>query len=203
MSEIAAFLHPTSEEDLVETYTVDGSQLGPPLSTVNNQLKKVKLKILQNTSDGKKLIYHVALYAVVDEPILDKDLERWLCDNKQLCGRPTERAKVAVRVNFFVRRKFQSAGLASYLCGKEEIYFRKWGAKEIQVFAMEMGRWVWTRPQFGYNIDTFEFESAQQKYKEWQRAQGIFPVILASRLADFPRDFLLNELNSLALFKAL
>lgn len=203
MSDVAVFLHPTSKEDLVEVYTIDPSQVGPPVSIVNDELKRVDITILRNTPDGTKLAYNVALFSLVNEPFFDKDLERWLCDNTQLRGKPQKRAKVAVRVNFFVRTKFQNAGLATYLCVKEENYFRKWGAKEIQVFAMDMGRWVWTRPRFGYQIDAFEFKSAQQKYKEWQRGQGISPVVLASRLSDFPRDFLLSEVNSLTLYKAL
>jgi|SRR5579863_5748264 len=203
MSEVAAFLHPTSEEELVEVYTIDPSLVRPPLDTVDNQSKKVDIRVLQNTQDGKKLTCLVALYALAAEPILDKDLERWLCDNRQLRGRPRERAKVAVRVNFFVRTRFQNAGLASYLFGKEENYFRRWGAKEIQIFATDKGRWVWTRPRFGYQIDDLEFKSTQQKYKEWQRGRGIFPVVLALRLSDFPSDFLLNEVSTLMLYKGL
>src|SRR5271170_259658 len=107
MSEIADFLQPASEEALLEVYTIDHSQVGPKLSAVDNALKKIRLDIIRSTSDDKKLKYLVELYASVDEPILDKDLERWLWDNKQLCGRPEERARVAFRVNFFVRSKFK------------------------------------------------------------------------------------------------
>ena len=203
MSQIADFLKPTSEVELHEVYTIDISQVGPNLCTVNNQKKKLERQILENTPDGKKLIYHVALYAAVDEPIFDPDLERWLCDNKRLLGRPNDRGKVAVRLKFYLRSQFQKGGLATYLCWKEENYFRSWGAREIQVWAMEMGRWVWTRSKFGYQIDDFQFRSAQEKYKEWQRWQGISPVNLASRLSDFPKDFLLNEVHCLALFKIL
>jgi hypothetical protein len=131
-------------------------------------------------------------------------LTQWLCDNRKLFGRPTERARVAFRVNFFIRREFQNARLATHICGKEESYFRIWGAREIHVVAMEMGRWVWTRPHFGYQIPAFDFESTQEKYKEWQRARGISPAARAARLSDFPRDFLLNdEVGSLTLYKAL
>jgi GNAT superfamily N-acetyltransferase len=204
MSEVAAFLYPTSEEALFQVYTVDRSQVGPALSTLDNRLTRFRLDIIKNAPSDEKLKYLVTLYAPANEPILDKDLERWLWDNKQLCGRPTQRARVAFRVNFFIRRKFQRAGLATYLCGKEEGFFQSWGAKEIQVVAMEMGRWVWTRAHFGYQIPKFDFESAQQKYKEWQRARGISPVARAVGLSDFPRDFLLgDEIGSLTLYKTL
>jgi GNAT superfamily N-acetyltransferase len=204
MNEAAAFLFPTSEEELSEVYTIDRSQVGVALSTVDNQLKKLRLGNLNNTSDGRRLRYLVVLYASVEEPILDGDLERWLCDNKRLVGREGERARVAVRVRFRVRAKFQNAGLATHLCRKEESYFRRWGAKEIHVWAMEMGRWVWTRPRFGYQISDFEFESTQQKYIEWQRAQGRFPIVKAPRVSDFPRDFLLgDQVSLLTLYKVL
>lgn len=205
MSEVETFLHPTTREQLMEVYTLDHSRLRPTLSGVDNSLKKIKeIRLIENSPDDRKLTYFVALYVSADEPILEKDLERWLWDNKLLYGKPKERARVAFRANFFVRRKFQEAGLATHLCGKEEEYFRAWGAEEIQVAAMEMGRWVWTRPRFGYQIATLEFESMQEKYKEWQRAQRIFPVVRAARLSDFPREFLLgDEVGSLPLYKEL
>ncbi|MGI0080454.1 MAG: hypothetical protein ACRECH_12620 [Nitrososphaerales archaeon] len=205
MNELSLFLLPTSLTDLNEVYNIDASQLHPPLSSIKISSKIVDIHILPSTHDGTKLVYCVQLFALIDEPkpILDRDLERWLCDNRQLRGRPLKRARVAVRVNLFIRDKFQAAGLATYICKKEENYFRSWGAKEVQVFAMEMGRWVWTRPRFGYQVDAFEFKSAQLKYKEWQRARGILPVVEASRLSDFPKEFLLNEVNSLSLYKVL
>jgi hypothetical protein len=205
MNDVAAFLHPTTIEQLAEVYTIDHSQVGPALSGVDNKLKKIKkLDIIKMGLDAHKLMYFVGLYISVDEPILEKDLERWLWDNKQLLGRPEERGRVAFRVNFFVREKFRSARLATYLCGKEESYFRTWGAKEIQVAAQYIGRWVWTRPRFGYQITDFDFRSMQQKYKEWQRANGILPVARAARLSDFPSEFLLSdEVGSLPLYKAL
>ena len=77
-------------------------------------------------------------------------------------------------------------------------------AKEIQVLAMDDGRWVWTRPKYGYKLHDLELHSMKQKYKEWQRRQGIDPPHDATRAADFSKDFLTSDaVNSLTLYETL
>lgn len=202
--EIPEFLRPISQTDVREIYRVEHYQLGNRLSILDNDSTRLSWQFLQNTSDGNRLIYLVGFYSSDSEPILDQDLERWLCDNKQCLGARRERSRVAVRVRFYLRAKFQNAGLARLLHLREEEVLRKWGAKEVQVLAMDMGRWVWTRPQFGYSIDPFEFQSVLEKYKEWQRARGSLNTITVGGLASLPRDFLLaDEVQSLTLFKTL
>jgi len=135
--------------------------------------------------------------------LLDKDLERWLCDRKQLLGQ-AGRSKVAVRVKFYVRRNFRQKGLATYIVGREENLFRRWGAKEIHVFAMDLGRWIWTREKFRYSIPPFDFGLMQQRYREWQRAMGVSNIRVATCLSDFPKEFLLSSaVGTLPLFKSL
>jgi len=81
--------------------------------------------------------------------------------------------------------------------------FRRWGATEIQIFAMESGRWVWTRNKFGYELFEAELPLVQQKYREWLRATtdtGTPP----SRISEFPKEFLLSPaVGMLHLFKTL
>lgn len=197
-------LSPISESDLREIYWCDRSQLGPALQELDNDLTTFRLESVGRTADGEKIVYFVGVYCSGKSPILDKELERWLCDNKMLLGQPGTRGRVAVRVNFFILPKYQQSGLATYVLSRERQVFRNWGAREIHVFAMEAGRWVWTRPRFGYKIDDFEFQSLQQKFKEWQRRIGAEQIRGAQTLADFPRDFLLSgEVNSLNLFERL
>ena len=79
-------------------------------------------------------------------------MHRWLCDNKRLRGEAGRRSKVAYRVQFYVRPKFQQQGLAKQLLPQEEDLFLSWGARQIQTDAMDTGRWVWTRSEFGYAV---------------------------------------------------
>lgn len=197
------FLHPISKERLRGAYWIDTSQMGAQLRQVDNTLTRLRLRLLENTPDGNRLTYLVAFFTRSSEPILEQDISRWLCDNKALLGRPGYRSKVAVRVGFFVRPAFRGAGLAVYLLAREENVFRKWGAAEIQVLAMCLGRWVWTRPRFAYSMDTFDFQTLQERYKEWQRAGGATSIVQAPDLSAFPRDFLLSAVNSLTLYKTL
>lgn len=202
--ELFEFLQPISEADLRGAYWIEHPQVAERLSVLDNEATQVRLELIENTSDGNKLTYFVKFYATDNDPALDHDLERWLCDNKQCLGTPKERSRVAIRVRFYLRPKFQNAGLATYLHSREERVFREWGAREIQVLAMDTGRWVWTRPQFGYRIDPFEFHSLREKYKEWQRASGAQSIDLAADLSAFPQDFLLaDEVLFLNLFKTL
>ena len=193
--DLAEALLPISETDVRQAYWFTSP------FPVDNAKTDISLKIATKTADGTKVICLATLHTDTGEPILDKDLERWLCDQKQLLGR-TERSRVAMRVKFYIRRHFQNRGLATYIVRREDDLFRRWGAKEIQVVAMEFGRWVWTRGRFGYNIADFGFY--QQKYRDWQRARGVAQVKQAKRLSDFPRDFLLSSaVSTLPLFKSL
>ena len=201
--EISEFLQPITEERLRKTYQIDTSKVGPRLEKLRNESTKLLPLLQTNSADGNRLIYVISFYTVDAEPVLDKDLERWLCDHKKLLADPSRRSKVAVRVNFFIRSRFQQQGLAHYVLQSEEETFRSWGAREIQVYAMYDGRWVWTRPQFGYRLTMFEFESLQQQYRDWQRSKGAAQIIRAGNSSDFPRDFLLSEVSSLRMYKSL
>lgn len=202
--EKAAYLYPTSEEELRDAYSVDRSRLGVRLQRIQCESTQLRSQLLTGTSDGNRLVYAVAFYTDTAEPILDHDLERWLCDEKKLRGTPGQKSKVAYRVWFIVRAQFQQEGLAKEILPREEGFFRRWGAREVQTDAMYVGRWVWTRPQFGYRTDEFVFQTLQQQYRDWQRSRGSISIHQAQKLSDLPRDFLLsNEVNSLSLFKEL
>lgn len=199
-----AFLQPTNELELHATYVVERSRLGARLQVLRNESTRVESHLLEGTSDGNKLTYFVAFYSDTAEPILDQDLQRWLCDNKRLKGNPSTRSKVAYRVRFAIRGQFQREGLAKEIFPKEEDFFRHWGAREVQTDAMDMGRWAWTRSRFGYKSDQFFFETLQQQYRDWQRSKGSAVIVRANNLSNFPREFLLsNEVSSLPLFKEL
>jgi len=153
--------------------------------------------------DGTKVIYFVSLFIDAGEPLLDKDLERWFCMNKKLLGQ-TGRGRVAVRVKFYLRQNYRGRGFARYIVEREEELFRGWGAQEIQMPAMELGRWVWTRAKFGYSIPQFDFDALQQRYRDWQRSEGTGRPVKAARLSDFPREFLLSSaVSTIQLFKSL
>lgn len=199
---IAQFLRPVSEEQLRAAYVIDTTAVKSPLNTVTNSSTRFSTQFHRRTHDGQRLLFFVGFFCG-DEPVLDEDLVRWLCDNKLCIGRPRERTKVAIRVRFYIRDKFQHAGLATYLLPREESIFRMWGARELHVYAMDSGRWVWTRPRFGYQISRVDFELLQEKYKEWQRGRGAAQVVRSPDLASFPREFLLSEVESLNLYKIL
>jgi len=194
---LAAALLPVTQADVSNTYQVTDTL------PVDNARTTVRFQLATATTDGTKVMYFVCLYTSRGQPLLDKDLERWLCDRKQLLSQ-TGRSKVAVRVRFYVRRNFHQKGLATYIVDREENLFRRWGAKEIQVFAMDLGRWVWTRERFRYSIPPFDFGLTQQRYREWQRATGVSKIRLATCLSDFPKEFLLSPaVGTLPLFKSL
>ncbi len=135
--------------------------------------------------------------------MLDREMERWLSDNKRTLRQPDVRARVAFRVRFYCRSRFRRARLATYLLPREELVFKKWGASEIQVLAMDDGLWVWTRPQFGYRIAEADFEALKQKHRDWQKGRGLTPIVEAKALEDFPRDFFETAVRFLSLFKVL
>lgn len=189
-------LSPLSQQDIRNIYWFDCGVLGTALQDIDNTATRVDFQ------DGQKTIYLVRIYTSNTEPVLDKDLQRWLCDNKLLLGRPGVRGRVAVKVNFYLIGKYQKNGLSTYIHNREEPVFRSWGADEIQLYAMETGRWVWTRPRFGYSIHESDFHSLQQKYKEWQRKNGVRTIEVAGKLSDFPMDFLLStQVSTLNLYK--
>jgi hypothetical protein len=196
-----SFLQPVSVADIRDVYVVDLSQVGSQFATLDNDLTELKPTLLSNTS-GKKVVYFVSFYTSATQPILDKPLERWLCENMALEGASSKKSKVAFRVNFFLRSQFHHGGFARYLLPREEHVFRQWGASEVQTLAMYDGRWVWTRPEFGYQCSEFQFSSIQQQYRDWQRTKGS-SYVKAKNLADFPKAFLLSEVSSLKLFKNL
>lgn len=198
------FLNPVSEAEIKAVYWINVSSAFPQLPRVKNRLTSMKAELLRHNESGYKLVYYVAIFIQENEPILEEDIVRWLCDNKASRGTPGARFKVACRIQFRISQKFQRAGLATYLLEREEQVFRKWGAREIQVSAMEDGRWVWTRPRFGYQIDSFQFESVQEKYKEWQRRCGSDVVSVGLDISSLPREFLMSdEVGCLNLFKPL
>lgn len=196
MSSLANALAPVSEADVRQTYTLGGN------FNIDDTETSISFQLLSPTDDGTKVTYTAQFYTTAGLPVLDRDLERWLCDNKRLLSR-SGRAKVAYRVKFYIRGNFQGQGFASYIVGQEETLFRNWGAAEIQVTAMEDGRWVWTRPKYGYSIRADDFRLLQQRYTEWQRENGLAQIRRAANLADFPRDFLLSGPSSLPQFKEL
>jgi GNAT superfamily N-acetyltransferase len=195
-TDIATALSPISEADIRDAY------LAAPKLGIDDGNTVLLLQLLLRTTDGNKVNCLISFHTEQGEPILDRDLERWLCDNKRLLGR-SGRSKVAYRVKFYVRRNFREKGFAQYILAREEELFRRWGAKEIQVTAMDDGRWVWTREKFGYRIPIDEFEFLQQRYSEWQRETGVTDVERAVALADFPKEFLLSAARSLSLYKDL
>lgn len=202
--EIRTFLEPISKERLEEAYWIDFGQVRIELHRIKNESTKFELELLDNTPDGNKLISYIQFYTETAEPVLDQDMVRWLCDNKRCCTRKGERSRIAVRNGLYIRPAYQRLGLATYVYRREEDAFREWGAQEVHSFASEDGRWTWTRPRFGYEIDDFQFQTLLQRYKEWQRSQGISPIHRPSALSEFPRQFLLSKyVSSLTLFKAL
>lgn len=198
MEPVDAALLPILRNDVLQTYFLDSTQ-------GDNSKTQISFAIAEGTGDGTRVMYYLSFFTDDQIPLLDKDLECWLCHNKALISR-TGRSKVAVRVKIYVRPSFRGKGLASYIVKREENLFRQWGAAEVQLCAMEFGRWVWTREKFGYNTTAFEFGALQQKYRDWQRSRGVpvTKIVKAERLSDFPQDFLLSPSpSSLTLFKRL
>jgi hypothetical protein len=189
-------LSPISEADVRQSYLVE-HRLG-----IDDGKTTFSFQVLAKTADGTRVNYQVLFYTDMREPILEKDLERWLCDNKKLLGQPG-RSRVAYRVKFYIRGNFQGKGFARYILVQEEELFRRWGAREIQVTAMDDGRWVWTRARFGYSVPVADFQFLQQRYIEWQREASTTAIKRAETLADFPKEFLLSSASAFALFKSL
>jgi GNAT superfamily N-acetyltransferase len=176
--------------------------LAAPRLGIDDAKTTFSFQLLEKTADGTKVVCQILFHTDTGEAILEKELERWLCDNKRLLGR-SGRSRVACRVKFYVRRNLRGQGFAYYISMKEEELFRRWGAKEIHTTAMDDGRWAWTRPRFGYSIPVAEFQLLQQRYIEWQRETLAAAIIKASTMTEFPREFLLSAVGSVTLFKSL
>jgi GNAT superfamily N-acetyltransferase len=204
MMRLANFLSPLTEEELRDVYRIDVNRVQERLASLRNDSTVIEFSgVSERTGDGNKLTYSVKLYLESGDPVLDREMERWLSDNKRLLQNPEVRAKVAFRVKFYCRSTFRGAGLATYLIPREEDAFRKWGAREIHVLAMDDGLWVWTRPQFGYTITQGDLQSLKQKHRDWQRARGSTQLVEISRLDEFPRDFFETGVSFLSLFKVI
>ncbi|HTV59604.1 MAG TPA: hypothetical protein VMJ93_12105 [Verrucomicrobiae bacterium] len=202
--DLDSFLSPITAKELAGVYMIDARKVRSALANLDDELTTVTFSnVLDRTQDGSKVIYEVYLALASGEPVLNHDIQRWLCDKKQLRERPSEKGKVVFRVFFYCILKFQGAGLATYLLPREEQAFKKWGAREIQVLAMDKGRWIWTRPKFGYKLGEDDFRATVQRYIDWQRQRGLERPQIPKLLEDFPRDFLETQVNSLALFKVL
>jgi GNAT superfamily N-acetyltransferase len=194
--DIAAALSPISEADIRNTY------LAEPRLGIDDARTVLSLQLHTKTADGRRVNCLVLFRTGTGEPILETDLERWLCDNKRLLGKPG-RSRVAYRVRFYVRGNLQGKGFARYILMREEELFRRWGATEIQVTAMDDGRWVWTREKFGYSIPAADFQLLQQRYIEWQRETSRVAIVRAATMSEFPKEFLLSTATAFALFKSL
>jgi hypothetical protein len=202
---LSEFLNPISDGAIRNAYLVDHQHLAPELSGIRNEATVVKFdEVAHHTGEGRRLTYSVDLYLESGESVLDKPLLRRLSDDKRCLESPKIRAKIAFRINFYCRPIFCRKGLAGYLTVKEELVFKLWGAREIHVLAMDSGRWVWTRPQFGYKLTESDFEALKQKYRDWQRERGMMPPLKqVQQLHEFPRNFLETGISCLSLFKVL
>jgi GNAT superfamily N-acetyltransferase len=203
MDQVSLFLEPISAKELQEAYILEPLELKALLRDLSNEYTKVKIAQPDRMGDSNRLIYSVDFFLSNHEQVLDQSLQRWLFNNKQCLSQPTLKSKVAYRLKFYCRKPFQGGGLAKQLLQREEAIFRKWGAREIQLLAMDSGRWIWTRPQFGYQISAFDMHSLLQQFQDWQRRGGIAVTGVPGTLAELPRDFLETAVNSLTLFKLL
>lgn len=194
--ELADALRPITEDDVRDAYSNSSS----PVILARTVLS---FQVATAGADGTRVAYFVGFYIDAAEPLLDKELQRWLCTSRKFLGR-SGRGRVAVRVMFYVRSNFQGKGFATYIVNREEELFRSWGAQEIQTPAMEQGRWVWTRDKFGYSVPPFDFDTLQQRYLDWQRSERAGRPVRASSLSDFPKEFLLSSaVSTIQLFKSL
>jgi hypothetical protein len=200
---IAVFLEPVTAQELCDTYIFDHARLKGLLQDLRNESTKVEINDPDRMGDSNRVMYNVSFYLSNGELVLDQALQRWLLDNKQCLGQPGLRSKVAYRLKFYCRPPLQHGGLATQLLAREEAVFKKWGAREVQVLAMDSGRWIWTLPQFGYKIAEFDMHNLRQQFVDWQRFQGRSNIKRANTLGDFPRDFLETAVNSVSLFKVL
>ena len=202
--DLVTFLSPITEQEVRDAYWIDIARVHARLASVRNDSSEIEFSdVSERTSDGNKLRYSLRLYLDSGEPVLDQELERWLSDDKMLLGSPDVSGKVAFRVKFYCRPAFKQSGLATFLIPREEDLYRKWGAREIHVLAMDDGLWVWTRPRFGYTITVADLEALKQKHRDWQRRSGSPQQIQISRIEDFPRDFFAKAVGFLPLFKVL
>jgi len=198
---LSDFLAPISKRELHEAYFIDMSHCKSFLRDLKNEYTTFTINDPERVGGSNRVTYAVKFYFVNHDPVLDEALQRWLFDNKQCLSQPGVRAKVAYRLRFYCRTPFQRGGLATQLLLREEGVFKKWGAREIQLLAMDAGRWVWTRPKFGYQIADFDMHSLRQQYLDWQRSQKMTSILIAASLDDFPRAFLESAVNSLCLYK--
>src|SRR5215469_11163006 len=94
-----AFLAPLSENELREVYQIDLRKVHERLGALRNDSTQMRFSdISQYTSDGNRMTYSVSFYLDSGDPVLDREIERWLSDNKRTLREPEIRAKVAFRV---------------------------------------------------------------------------------------------------------
>jgi hypothetical protein len=69
---IDAALLPIVKDDVRQTYFLDDAH-------GDNSRTRISFAIAERTGDGTKVMYYVSLFAENGDPVLDKELECWLC----------------------------------------------------------------------------------------------------------------------------
>ncbi|MEX1138035.1 MAG: hypothetical protein WEF53_01655 [Bacteroidota bacterium] len=136
--------------------------------------------------------------------ILEFPFIRFLYPDKQLWGAYcregiVRNGRVAENANLAVMASYQRRGIATLVYKLEESLYKKWGAVEIQLVAVQSGRDVWRK--FGFILHCDDINIVEYFFEEWCEETGIKYIPLED-VVKYPREFLLSrKLKQFRLFK--
>lgn len=131
------------------------------------------------------------------DPLLEEGpLSRSLAPSAPLFRDTSEHGPVARNHSFFLKPAYQRQGIGRRVYASEDVLYRKWGVREVQVMATRAGPSVWVR-KFGFLPK--EPEMLAVDYRGWARIRGLATTPPATP-AEYPEDFL-NSRPGLELYR--
>jgi hypothetical protein len=97
--------------------------------------------------------WQVQLLGWDGQPLLESPVIRRIKVNAHLVGhRRGQVGRIAISDLFRLRTDAQRKGIATLVYGRESALYRSFGITQIQMVAVEAGRGVWIKPEFGFRF---------------------------------------------------
>lgn len=111
---------------------------------------------------------------------------------KPYCDSTSTRfGRVVKNLRLILTEQYCGQGIGFTICDMEEVLYRKWGAKEIQLNAVRSGRVVWKKR--GFVLDCMHAGFVDTQYKFWCEKNNL-EYLEKTDINDYPEEFLVSDL---------
>jgi len=197
MSHKLQYLDRITVQDIEEAYNFKKNQVKCETITEENLTTRlVRIADSYGNVSWVHVVYVVDIVKPDNTSILEDGIERQLRPRaklrSQFCrtGR-TKLGRVVVNVAFFLIKDYRKKGIGHTVYMLEDKLYRKWGAQEIHLHAVEDGRITWRN--LGFVLDCNDVGHVEYLYKEWCRENNKM-YIEAKDIKKYPETFLLSGL---------